>query len=292
MRRLVLHHDDLDGSAAAAVVLYLVDPKAICTPINYNQEFPLDVVKRDDEVWVVDYSLKKHEWAALRGKVDDWRSIIFIDHHKTAIESQEGDGVLNLNGIRTTGQGAGCLLTWDYACGYVEVEREAPMALLYVSDRDEWKFEYGDETRDFFDGVQAVCDTRPGSSFWPTVFDKDTGDAWCREYMRIGRMVGNKRRITNAEDVKMYSFQVGFEGYKAISLNKRGCGSDAFATVANEYDLLMPCWFDGKQWTVSIYRGGTLVGQEIDCSALAKEYGGGGHAGAAGFQCSILPWEY
>jgi nanoRNase/pAp phosphatase (c-di-AMP/oligoRNAs hydrolase) len=29
---------------------------------------------------------------------------------------------------------------------------------------------------------------------------------------------------------------------------------------------------------------------DIDCGAIAKTYGGGGHKGAAGFQCDTLPF--
>jgi len=39
------------------------------------------------------------------------------------------------------------------------------------------------------------------------------------------------------------------------------------------------------QWTVTLYsRDGINVGE------IAKKYGGGGHANAAGFQCEKLPF--
>lgn len=43
---------------------------------------------------------------------------------------------------------------------------------------------------------------------------------------------------------------------------------------------------DGR-WKVGLYS--TKPG--IDCGAIAKSFGGGGHKGAAGFQCDKLPWE-
>jgi oligoribonuclease NrnB/cAMP/cGMP phosphodiesterase (DHH superfamily) len=42
---------------------------------------------------------------------------------------------------------------------------------------------------------------------------------------------------------------------------------------------------DGK-WKVSLY----TTKDDIDCSAIAKHFGGGGHKGAAGFVCTRLPW--
>jgi len=40
-------------------------------------------------------------------------------------------------------------------------------------------------------------------------------------------------------------------------------------------------------WKVSLYS----TKPEIDCGAVAKTFGGGGHKGAAGFVCDKLPWE-
>ena len=42
-----------------------------------------------------------------------------------------------------------------------------------------------------------------------------------------------------------------------------------------------------NKWKVSLYS----TKPEIDCGAIAKTYGGGGHVGAAGFVCNRLPWE-
>lgn len=42
-----------------------------------------------------------------------------------------------------------------------------------------------------------------------------------------------------------------------------------------------------KLWNVSLYS----TKPEIDCGEIAKSFGGGGHKGAAGFQCEELPFE-
>lgn len=44
--------------------------------------------------------------------------------------------------------------------------------------------------------------------------------------------------------------------------------------------------FDGR-WKVSLYS----TKPTIDCGAIAKTFGGGGHHGASGFMCDKLPWE-
>ena len=45
---------------------------------------------------------------------------------------------------------------------------------------------------------------------------------------------------------------------------------------------------NGKQWRVSLYQDGR---PDVDCSVIAKKYGGGGHKGAAGFECVTLPFK-
>jgi oligoribonuclease NrnB/cAMP/cGMP phosphodiesterase (DHH superfamily) len=67
-----------------------------------------------------------------------------------------------------------------------------------------------------------------------------------------------------------------------IALNGGGFSSNAFKSVYDPYkhDIMMPFRFNGTLWTFSIY----TTKDDIDCSALAKEMGGGGHRKAAGFE--------
>jgi len=41
-------------------------------------------------------------------------------------------------------------------------------------------------------------------------------------------------------------------------------------------------------WNVSLYS----TKEHVDCGVIAKSFGGGGHKGAAGFQCKDLPFDY
>jgi nanoRNase/pAp phosphatase (c-di-AMP/oligoRNAs hydrolase) len=52
--------------------------------------------------------------------------------------------------------------------------------------------------------------------------------------------------------------------------------------------VVMWYWRNGK-YKVSL-RSRSVDGREsFDCSALAKQFGGGGHRGAASFHCEELP---
>jgi hypothetical protein len=55
------------------------------------------------------------------------------------------------------------------------------------------------------------------------------------------------------------------------------------------YDLMITfCRRSDKLWNVSLYS----TKDNVDCGVIAKSFGGGGHKGAAGFQCGELPFDY
>ena len=111
------YHSDMDGKCAGAIVhkYYLVDRERtretadsefIC--INYKDDFPFGRIKPDELVVIVDFSLQRDgEFEKL---LEITNNVIWIDHHKTAIEKHGG---LNVPGLRVDGI-AGCELTWQY----------------------------------------------------------------------------------------------------------------------------------------------------------------------------------
>jgi nanoRNase/pAp phosphatase (c-di-AMP/oligoRNAs hydrolase) len=87
--------------------------------------------------------------------------------------------------------------------------------------------------------------------------------------------------------IESMAFDCEFAGFKCRALNAARVdsnllgGDEAFET----YDILSSFYWDGYQYTVSLYS------KNIDVSELAKERGGGGHAGASGFNCAELPYD-
>ena len=78
--------------------------------------------------------------------------------------------------------------------------------------------------------------------------------------------------------------------FRIIAMNTLQRGSWQFNSVWDpaKYDAM--CVYgqlkDGR-WRVSLYS----TKPEVDCGAICKSLGGGGHAGAAGFICDELPWR-
>ena len=63
-------------------------------------------------------------------------------------------------------------------------------------------------------------------------------------------------------------------------MNSLTAGSDQFGDEYDNHDMVCRFAYNGKGWVYSLYSSN----ENVDCSKIAKEYGGGGHRGAAGFK--------
>ena len=269
------YHNDLDGRCAGAIVHKKArESGESCEffPIDYKDEFPFESIQKDEVVYIVDFSLQKPgEFEQLLEITDN---VIWIDHHKTAIEKH---GDLQVAGIREDGI-AGCVLTWHW----LFPDEKMPKAVELIGDYDVWTFKYGEDTKKFQVGMKLE-DTHPQSRLWDTLLE---WDARVPLIIEQGTAALRYREGHYKDLIEAISFFTEFEGYRAVACNAALANSMLFDSVNAGYDLMMPFYFDGSQWTVSIY----TKRDDVDCSELAKKYGGGGHKQAAGFQCKELPF--
>ena len=103
----------------------------------------------------------------------------------------------------------------------------------------------------------------------------------------------------NAKFCKAYTFQTVLmchgreEAYVAICANRGFTNSKLFDSVYDPAKHHLMITFvrlklPSHKWTVSLYS----TRDDVDCGEIAKAFGGGGHKGAAGFQCVDLPFEF
>lgn len=271
----------MDGKCAAAIVynagflcqdgITLETPKMI--DIDYKDTFDLSKILPNEEIWIVDFSFKPEVMEELL-KVT--QNIIWIDHHKTAIEYKYSK---ELKGIRDNNF-SGCELTWRY------IHQDIPMPKIVemLGRYDVWDFsKYGDDLNKLQTGIR-LFNCNPESNNWAKLFNGGIDEIV--PLLEQGQIALKYRENQYASLIKAWSFWTEFEGYKAICCNAGSVSSQLFDSIKEDYDLMIPFVFDGKQWTVSLY-----TKKDIDCSEIAKKYGGGGHFKAAGFQCQELPFR-
>lgn len=277
---LVLHHDDMDGRAAAAVVAQ--KHNASFVEMNYSRAVPWD--RFDPEtamcVFIVDFSLKPDDMARLVKLAGD---TVWLDHHRTALEAlREFEYV---KGIRTTDV-SGALLTWEYCFP----DTPAPTAIKLVSDYDCWKHTTSD-SMDFMYGIKAY-DTAPESKIWSTLLSTGSLHEEAAAAKLLGEIIQNGGAIRKAfnsaavDAIMSNGFYATIDGHACAVVN-HGRGPDTFAKASiqvQKAEILSCYWHDGDKFTVSLYS------ETVDVSEIAKRHGGGGHKGAAGFTCETLPF--
>jgi len=160
---------------------------------------------------------------------------------------------------------------------------------MLVGDYDAWRWEFKEETAEFYQGLQ-MRDHGPFATVWDDLrTDKHYGTI--AELRRDGRIIRRYRDQFAKNYGAQFGFYTVFEGHKAYAVNigRPSPTKEFFDAIGvdDDTEILIPFAFDGKQFTVSLYDNGD---DSIHLGELAQKYGGGGHRGAAGFQCDSLPF--
>jgi len=286
------HSADLDGHCSGAVVKHRY-PGCEMIGINYGQEFPWEKIEPGEIVFMVDFSLQP--FSDMFRLARSCGLFIWIDHHKTAIEEAERVS-FELSAIvyHRIGRGA-CETVWDY----LFPESNIPYAVKLLSQYDVWN--HSDEaTLPFQYGFRMFPDTRPeNQELWEPYFvgNGPMGDEIV-EVVERGSLLLRYEEQQNAKFCKAYAFETVLIHdtdiwLNAICANRGFTNSKVFDSVydPSRHDLMITfCRLKppAHKWTVSLYS----TKPDIDCGDIARTFGGGGHKGAAGFQCEELPFEH
>ncbi len=283
------HASDLDGHCSGAIIKYKF-PECEMIPIDYGDEFPWTTIQPSETIYMVDFSLQPFEKMVKLQRL--FPNLIWIDHHKSAIEAYKDwnhthhthSTYLSIQGIRKVGIGA-CQLVWEYLFPNTPVPKFVKLLAEYDvwnhSDPDTLPFQYGMRLK------ETDPSTEEGMKIWyrliaASEFDLDS-------IIKDGRTVLKYQEQIDGRYCERFAFETEFEGLKAIAVNKGIANSNTFKSIKglDKYDLMITFCMIGpeKGWTVSLY----TTKPDVDVSVIAKKYGGGGHKGAAGFQCKELP---
>lgn len=293
-RMKIFHHADLDGEASAASLLFSKPFREMgagsigVIPANYNIPFPIDTIAVNEEIFILDFCLQESGmWERLLSVTS---RVTWIDHHERSIREAppEASALAGIRAWERDGKPvAACELSWEYFNPTTSI----PEAISLMGDFDCWRFTHGDRTRQFVKGVLTVRDTRPASLFWVDAIlyeHTENTRVMIEETCRIGELAMRKGELSNAQDLDAWGFEIDVEGLHGICINRLHAGSSFFRSRAAEYEVLTSIAFDGERWTVSLYHGSN---KDVDLSEIAAKFGGSGHRGAAGFQCSELPFR-
>lgn len=240
--------------------------------------------------------------------LDDSR-IVWIDHHKSSIESHPE----SIPGYRIDGVAA-CRLAWQWftivdgntafgnagnsirAAGvlpmiqdYKAREVNEPFAVRLAGEYDIW--DKRDERAELFQHGLRSQDL--SEKDWSELLDEKATIGFAHRVQVLlmqGRAVQYAMSRQNESVIKKNGFTVQWEGLTFLACNHGLYNSHLFtAGIRPEHDALLGfCMRSNGQWTVSLY--GVTGKPDIDLSTIAIKHGGGGHKQACGFTCDKLPF--
>jgi oligoribonuclease NrnB/cAMP/cGMP phosphodiesterase (DHH superfamily) len=287
---LIIHHADLDGECSAAIIKYMY-PIATTYRMDYGEEIPWDLIK-DDVVFIVDFSFKLEDMLRALEEAD---SLIWIDHHIGAIRALKeiSSSILGLRDYEEIH--AGCELTWKYIFPREVSPRVVELLGRYdvhdYSNLDVLPFQYAMQSKE--------TNPKNNMNLWISLFNNQEEreldfleqENIVNTFIEEGKPIEKFVEKRNSEFVQKNKLCVNLQGFKFLAVNSYLGNSNALEANfdKDKYDSMMIFYRKSGGWSVSMYNG--IYDSKVDCSKIAKIYGGGGHFGAASFACKKLPFE-
>jgi oligoribonuclease NrnB/cAMP/cGMP phosphodiesterase (DHH superfamily) len=240
------------------------------------QEPPPDVTGR--EVLIVDFSYKR---PVLEQMIAQAKTLLVIDHHKTAAEDlaflpkvSYFDHDLPQAAAFFDMERSGAGLTWDF----FNPDKPRPAIVNYAEDRDLWRFKlpHSREISAFtfshdytFENWDALATTLE-ESFSTAVAAGAAIEG--KHHKDVAELVGVCKRRVKIGGVEVWAASLPYT-----------LTSDAGHLMAKG-EPFAACYWDTPEGRVFSLRS-TDEGQDV--SAIAKQYGGGGHRNASGFKVPL-----
>lgn len=269
------HNRDLDGFCSGAI-MHRKFPEAQFIGYDYGQPFEQIV---GEEIIMADVSLPMPTMSKVAQLSTGFT---WIDHHASAIKDftdffKTGSPIKAVlrDGI------AACEIAW----AHFFPDEQMPMAVRLLGEYDTWrnadKGRWENEILPFQYGMRLLCNSLES---FPSHLLRGGNESTMSCYAIIGdgQTVLRYQKQQDEMACRLAAFEATFKGLRAICLNTGTRNSQTFESVWDEekHDIMLPFSFNGKEWTFSLY----TTKDEVDCSVLAKEMGGGGHKKAAGFK--------
>lgn len=297
MKTYVLYHKNCyDGFGAAWAAWKRLGDTAEYIPVNYGADPP--PLEIGALVYILDFSYPRKDLLVL---AEEMYHITVLDHHKTAREELEGLGMPAhpfdvehpLPGlfVMFDMEESGATLAWQYFSNGITLpihhlykppdipgQRWIPEIIKYVKDRDLWLFKQPSSKE-----IHAWLRAQPFDfEGWNWLNHCLTDDEQFRACVANGKAI----LLSHEQQIKEMATRVTWVelgGYTVPCVNATILFSEVGDYLCQQFpETPFAAYYfdrdDGKrQWGLRARKG-------FDCSAIAKQYGGGGHPGAAGFE--------
>ena len=306
MKPLVIYHANCaDGFGAAFAAHTVLGDEAEYVPMDYKMTAHSDIPALhkligpldDREVYILDFSFKTKKM--MQYIFDVSKRVVWLDHHKTSFEmwcpgnitlyiTDELDKYSAGCHIMLDNNKSGALLAWEYFHPGAQV----PQFIKLLDDYDRWQFKIHG-TKAFQKNLWSLAPwsfkqwhnmhlgfEQSAMSYDPIADFITDGEAILRAHDQNVQSVvkGSARECLIAYDNPDYYDGPGLIGLAA------NCPSHLSSDVGHELAVKSGtfglCWQMQSDGAVKCE---LRSNSDFDVSAIAKAFGGGGHARAAGF---------
>lgn len=305
MKSIVYYHDSCaDGFGAAFAAWLKLGDAAEYVPVQYGREPCLDGLDGVD-IYILDFSFPlpvMHKMFEIANKV------VWLDHHKTAFEAM-GKSVDEVYRVHDRDQDvildnnkSGALLAWEY----FHPEKEMSELIRMIDDRDRWQFKMA-MSKAAHAGLMA---NRPWKfdqwkGFTNLVHNNALGGLVAEGQVLLKKMAAdvessakhaNKCEISSrrgaTKDIPGGDWHIGSYWFvEGLAVNCASNISEVGHALANQSGTYGLVWWYSATESAAVCS--LRSNGDYDVSAIAKQFGGGGHKNAAGFKVSmtkLLEW--
>jgi uncharacterized protein len=311
---VIYHRADFDGIFCREIARKFL-PEAELIGWHYGDALIPTPVEGD--VYILDLS---PECLDNQYNPNGLHNVIWIDHHKSAIEKFSSE----IQGYRIDGVAA-CRLAWQWFSvldkkGFHQIgelvdgvwgklpEKQQfinrnvsePLAVRLAGEYDIWDkrdphselFQHGLKSRDLSSyDWKMLLSNEVDEILQGTGMEQTDSELACANLLSAGHIIQYAQTQQNESIIKDMGFDLEFEGLKFLACNHARYNSQLFtAGLKPEHDACFGFkWIPKNQcWEISLYHA--LGKEHHDLSRIAVKHGGGGHRGACGFRLKKLPF--
>lgn len=290
MKPLCIYHGKCADGFTSAWAVWRALPDTEFYPGVYSEPAP-DVTGRD--IIMVDFSYKAGVIETMRNTA---RSILILDHHKTAQADLETFGTIGeygedwptwLASVQTMTDAnpqlcptaclfdmdrSGAGITWDF----FHPDTPRPALVNYVEDRDLWRFKM-EASREVSAYIFAHEYT---FAFWDDMAKVMADPNGLQTVFSMGAAIELKHHKDVAELVEVCKRRMKIGGQEVWGASIPYTLTSDAGNLMSEGEPFAACYWDTPKGRVFSLRSKP---EGADVSEVAKGYGGGGHKNASGF---------
>ena len=268
MKPLVLYHNNCaDGFTAAWCAANSLAECELYGATHGNNPPSL----RGRLVYMLDFSYKQPTMDIL---ADEAEAIVVLDHHKSAEAELAHLNRSNVKCIFDMNK-SGARLAWEFFCQ--TKPNDTPWLVKFVEDHDLGRWGYN-ETRDV---MSAVFSYEYSMQNWDMLHSVCESEVRLQRLVAEGSAISRKQSKDISELLQVFQVSDNIGGYVVPVANLPYTFSTEAGRLMSLGHAFAACWYatrNGIEYSLRSQAGA------VDVSEIAKIYGGGGHARAAGFR--------